>query len=54
VRIVEPGDLYASHSGSTGELRIGGVDVRQYHEQEISEERLRPWIQALDKMDLDW
>lgn len=54
--IVEPGNQYASHSGSVGGLRIVGVQVRESNEEpgEISEERLRPWIKALENLDLDW
>lgn len=50
--IVESGDLYATHSGSTGGLRIGEVQVTE--SDEISEESLRPWIKALEDLDLDW
>ncbi|HLO15134.1 MAG TPA: hypothetical protein VK206_09915 [Anaerolineales bacterium] len=54
--IIEVGDQYASHSGSTGGLRIGAVQVSEQQEQpqEISEESLRPWIKALEDLDLDW
>lgn len=54
--IVEPGDQYASHSGSTGGLRIGSVQVAERDEElyEISDERLRPWIKALENLDLNW
>jgi hypothetical protein len=58
--VVEPGDQYVSHSGSTGGLRIGGVRVKERDEEldevsgEITEERLRPWIKALENLDLDW
>lgn len=54
--IVEPGDQYASHNGSTGGLWIGAVQVRGRDQElkEVSEESLRPWIEALDKMDLNW
>jgi hypothetical protein len=54
--IVEPGDIYATHSGSTGGLRIGGFQVKERDEEpeEISEESLRPWIKALEKLNLDW
>jgi hypothetical protein len=56
VIIVEPGDQYASHSGSRGGLRIVGVQVRGSNEEpgKISEERLRPWIKAIEKLDLNW
>lgn len=54
--IVEPGDKYASHSGSIGGLRIAAVQVKERDEEsyEISEESLRPWIKALEDLDLDW
>jgi hypothetical protein len=58
--VVEPGDQYVSHNGSTGVLRIGAVQVREHDEEldeapgEISEESLRPWIEALENLDLDW
>ena len=54
--IVEPGDPYARHSGSTGGLRIGSVQVAQRDADldEVSEESLRPWIKALEDLDLDW
>ena len=54
--IVEPGDQNASHSGSTGGLRIGAVQVKERDEElyEISEESLRPWIKAIEKLDLNW
>jgi len=54
--IVEPGDQYARHSGSTGGLRIGPVQAIQRDGKcdEVSEESLRPWIKALQKLDLNW
>lgn len=52
--IVEAGDRYASHNGSTGGLRVGAVQVTQRDEHDISEESLRPWIKALENLDLDW
>lgn len=54
--IVEPGDQYASHSGGTGGLRIGSVQVaeRDAEPYKISEERLRPRIKALENLDLNW
>jgi hypothetical protein len=37
-------------------LRIAGVQVRESKQEpeELSEERLRPWIKALENLDLDW
>lgn len=54
--IVEPGDQYVSHSGSGGGLRIGAVQVRERDEglDEILDESLRPWIEALENIDLNW
>ena len=54
--IVEPGDKYARHSGSKGGLRIGMVQVaqRDAERDEVSEESLRPWINALEDLDLNW
>lgn len=52
--IVEPGNHYVSHSGSTGGLRIGRVQVAQEKDHEIPEESLRPWIKALEDLDFDW
>lgn len=54
--IVELGDSSASHSGSTGGLRVATAQATQRSEEhhEISEESLRPWMKALEKLDLDW
>ncbi len=54
--IVEPGDQSAGHNGSIGGLRIGAVQASEREEEpeEISEERLLPWIKALEDLDLDW
>ncbi len=54
--VVEPGDQYARHSGSKGGLRIGTVQVaqRDAERDEVSEESLRPWIKALEDLDLNW
>jgi len=54
--ILEPGDQYARHSGSTGGLRIGPVQVaqRDAERDEVSEESLRPWIEALEDLNLTW
>ena len=54
--ILEPGDPSASHSGSLGGLHIGGVQAEEGTQQphQISEASLRPWIEALEKLDLDW
>lgn len=54
--IVEAGDQYAAHSGSTGGLRTGSTRVVERDQEacEISEESLRPWIKALENLDLNW
>lgn len=53
--IVEAGDVYATHSGSAGGLRIGAVEIKQQTEPEdIPAERLQPWIKALENLDLSW
>jgi len=54
--VVEPGDQYVSHSGSTGGLRIGAVQAmeREEESEEVSEESLRPWIKAIENLDLNW
>ena len=58
--VIEEGDRYVNHNGSTGGLRIGAVQVKERDENfedvsdEISEESLRPWIEALENLDLDW
>lgn len=54
--IVKAGDNYASHSGSIGGLRIGPVDVtvRDTDLEDIPEKTLRPWIKALQNLDIDW
>ena len=51
--IVETGDPYANHSGSMGGLRINAVQAKE-RDEEVSEERLRPWIKALENLDLNW
>jgi len=54
--ILEPGDQYARHSGSKGGLQIGPVQLARGDTEidEVSEESLRPWIRALDDLNLDW
>ncbi len=51
--VLEPGDEYAQHSGSKGGLRIGPVQVTQVAEDEISEENLRVWREALEDIEFD-
>jgi hypothetical protein len=52
--VLEPGDLYARHSGSKGGLKIGTAQGTKQEQDEISEEGLRPWIEALDNLDFNW
>jgi len=54
--VINPGDQYARHSGSTGGLFIGTIQVREQGEEmeEVSEESLRPWIEALKKINVDF
>ena len=54
--IAEQGDKYASHWGSNGGLRIGLVQAvqRDAELEDVSEESLRPWIKALENLDLNW
>ena len=54
--ILEVGDQYAQHSGSIGGLRIGSAQAAQGEPKsdEISEKSLRPWIKALEDLDLNW
>lgn len=54
--IVETGDQTVGHSGSSGGLRISSVEVTQSEKYngEISEESLRPWIKAIEDLDIDW
>ena len=56
VIIVEPGDQFASHSGSVGGVQVVGVHVTESKEEEkeLSEGRLRPWMKAMEKLDLNW
>jgi len=56
--VVEPGDENAYHLGSKGGLRIASVQVTGQDQDgasnEVSEERLRPWIKAIEKLDFNW
>lgn len=47
--VLQPGDLYAVHSGGKGGLSIGSVDVIETEDRILSDE-LRA---ALDELDLD-
>lgn len=52
--ILEPGDHYARHWGSNGGLRIGSSQLTHVKEDEISEERFRPWLEWLEDIDFDF
>jgi hypothetical protein len=58
--VLEIGDNYAIHSGGTGGLRVGSmqikpVDVRDQEETQLLNEdyRLAPWIQWLEEVDFE-
>jgi hypothetical protein len=54
--IVEVGNTAVTHSGSSGGLHIGAIELSQQDNRvcDISDESLRPWIKALEALDLDW
>lgn len=59
--VLESGDQHAQHSGSKGGLQIGApqvedgaaISVAQIEDDEVSEESLRLWLDALDDIELD-
>lgn len=59
--ILEPGDIFAAHSGSKGILNIGLLAINLGGEDSSSattqssvhDPYLAPWVRWLDKMDLD-
>ena len=51
--ILDLGDVYVWHKGSKNSLPIEPDQATQVEEDEISEERLRPWLKALEEIDLD-
>ena len=59
--ILEPGDIYASHSGSKGNLKMGPLHINKENdggpssiiEPSAEDTRLAPWVRWLDKMDWD-
>ena len=52
--LIEPGDQYARHSGSTGGLHIGSPQVIQDDEAPLIEDfRLAPWLAWLEEVDFD-
>ena len=54
--VVEPGDETAYHTGSRGNVRVGTVQVSTQDGggEAASDERLRPWIDAINRLNLDW
>ena len=52
--ILEPGDQYARHSGSTGGLHIGSSQVDQGNEAlSVDDSSLAPWLAWLEEVDFD-
>ena len=59
--ILEPGDVFAAHSGSKGILKIGPLSINLGGEDSssvttqpsVDDPYLAPWVRWLDKMDLD-
>ena len=51
--VLDPGDEYAPHSGATGGLSVGPVEVSQSEEEPMSDESLRFWQRALEELELD-
>lgn len=52
--VLEPGDQNAKHIGSTGDLHVGTLQVKQGEETALTEEwRLVPWLRWLDEVDFD-
>ena len=59
--ILEPGDIYAAHSGSKGTMNIGYLQINHKNEYDpppatepsVEDPYLDPWVRWLDEMDLD-
>ena len=59
--ILEPGDIYAAHSGSKGLLNTGYLQINQKNEYDTppatepsaEDPHLAPWVRWMDEMDLD-
>jgi hypothetical protein len=49
--ILEAGDQYAQHSGSTGSLRVGPLQVEET--QFTDELRLGPWLEWLEEVNFE-
>lgn len=54
--VLDVGDPYAQHTGTRGILRTSLMQVEQakVDSEEIPEKSLRPWIKAIEKLDIDW
>ena len=59
--ILEPGDIYAGHSGSKGGLQVGPLQINRgtddgpssATEPSIEDPYLAPWLRWLDEVDSD-
>lgn len=60
--ILEPGDIYAVHSGSKGGIHVGSLEVNEQNNEDcppsamepiIEDPYLAPWQQWLDEVDYD-
>src|SRR5262245_57586310 len=59
--ILEPGDVYATHDGSKGNLKMRLLDINKENQggsssnivQSAEDPHLAPWVRWLDKMDWD-
>ena len=52
--VIEAGDEYAVHSGSTGGIHIGSPQVVPVQKtEEIDEQKLGVWIKWLETVDFD-
>ncbi len=53
--VLERGDEQAMHNGGKGGVSISVVQTTKADDDDISEETLRPWLDALDDVDFgDW
>lgn len=58
--VLEPGDIYAAHSGSKGGLRMGPLQVSQGENDtprdldgSLQDPYLAPWLRWMDQLDSD-
>lgn len=59
--ILEPGDVYATHNGSKGNLKMELLHINKENdgdsssiiESSVEDPHLAPWVRWLDKMDWD-